>query len=457
MTAARVAVVGAGPAGIYATEALLEIGDVQVDVYDALPTPFGLVRYGVAPDHLKIKSIERTLRRILEHPSVRFIGNVRVGADVSADELRAAYDTVVYSFGAAADRRLGIPGEDLPGSVSATDFVAWYSGHPDAAIRELTLHARSVAVVGVGNVAVDVTRMLAKTDGDLESTDVPRHVLDTLRASAVTDIHVLGRRSAAHAKFTTKELRELGEIANADVIVDPAEVVAGQEWVEPTAAVRRNLEVLTEWSQREPHGRPRRIHFHFMVRPTAILGDTQVEAVRLEHTRFDAAGRLESAGRSEILEVQLVLRSAGYRGVPIPGLPFDPATGTIPNDAGRVLRDGKPSGGQQTREYVAGWAKRGPTGVIGTNRSDAADTVRSVAADWEADPPAARRRERDAAMPDPVERLSAAGVAVVPWDGWLAIEAAEQALGAQHGQERIKLPSRIDLLAAAGERDEQPV
>jgi ferredoxin--NADP+ reductase len=438
----RIAVVGAGPAGIYATEALIELGDVEVDVYDALPTPFGLVRYGVAPDHLKIKSIERTLRAVIEHPSARFVGNVRVGTDVTTDQLLVDYDAVVYSFGAAADRRLGIPGEDLPGSVSATDFVAWYSGHPDASIRELTLHARSVAVVGVGNVAVDVTRMLAKTDGDLASTDIPRHVLETLRASAVTDIHVLGRRSAAHAKFTTKELRELGELANADVLVDPAEVAAGQEWVEPTPAVRRNLDLLTEWSQREPQGRPRRIHFHFMVRPTALLGETKVEAVLLDHTQCDDAGRLESAGRQETLEAQLVLRSAGYRGVPIPGLPFDASTGTIPNDEGRVLRDGKPAPG----EYVAGWVKRGPTGVIGTNRSDAAETVRSMAADWAATGPRVVRLDDV----DPVARLIDAGVPVVRWDGWLAIEAAEQALGARHGHARIKLSDREDLLAAAG-------
>lgn len=440
----RVAVVGAGPAGIYATEALLQLGDVRVDVYDALPTPFGLVRYGVAPDHLKIKSIERTLRSVLEQPGARFVGNVRVGTDISTDELRTSYDAVVYAFGAAADRKLGIPGEDLSGSVSATDFVAWYSGHPDSAIRELTLQARSVVVVGVGNVAVDVTRMLAKTDSDLESTDIPRPVLDTLRRSAVTDIHVVGRRSAAHAKFTTKELRELGEIANADVVVDPDELAFGQEWVEPTPAVRRNLDVLTEWSQRPLHGRPRRIHFRFMLRPTALVGTGQVEAVLLERTRFDPAGRLESAGQQERLEAQMVLRSAGYRGVPIPGLPFDPDSGTIPNEAGRVQRDGVPAPG----EYVAGWAKRGPTGVIGTNRSDAAETVRAIAADRAIAPPRIRMDDRD-----PVDALVARGVPVVRWDGWLAIEAAEHALGAQHGQARIKLSDRADLLAAAGGRD----
>jgi ferredoxin/flavodoxin---NADP+ reductase len=440
----RVAIVGAGPAGIYATEALLADGDTSVDVYDALPTPFGLVRYGVAPDHLKIKSIERTLRDILEQPMVRFVGNVRVGADISVEELTACYDAVVYAFGAATDRKLGIPGEELPGSVSATDFVSWYSGHPDAAIRDMTLHARSVAVIGVGNVAVDVTRMLAKTDDDLESTDVPRQVLDTLRSSAVTDIHVLGRRSAAHAKFTTKELRELGEIANADVIVDADAVTEGQEWVEANASVRRNLEVLTGWAQRPPEGRPRRIHFRFMVRPIALLGTSRVEAVRLERTRFDEAGRLESADVFETLEAQLVLRSVGYRGVPIAGLPFDHGTGTIPNDAGRVLRDGVPA----PREYVVGWVKRGPTGVIGTNRSDAAETVRTMHADWAEHPLPLRPHDED-----PVERLRAAGVPLVLWDGWLAIEAAEQALGARHGQARIKLPDWDDLLGAAGVRE----
>jgi len=272
---------------------------------------------------------------------------------------------------------------------------------------------------------------------------VPRQVLDALRGSAVTDIHVLGRRSAAHAKFTTKELRELGEIANADVLVNAAEVSQGQEWAEPSAKVRRNLDVLTEWSQRSPQGRPRRIHFRFMVRPVALLGTSRVEAVRLERTRFDEAGRLESAGAFETLDCQLVLRSVGYRGVPIPGLPFDNDTGTIPNDAGRVLRDGSPAPG----EYVAGWVKRGPTGVIGTNRSDAAETVRSMQADWTAHPAESRRHDGD-----PVERLRAAGVPVVLWDGWLSIEAAEQALGARHGHASIKLPDRGDLLDAARTR-----
>jgi ferredoxin/flavodoxin---NADP+ reductase len=435
----RVAIVGAGPAGIYATEALLEAGDVNVDVFDALPTPFGLVRYGVAPDHLKIKSIERTLRKVLEQPTVRFVGNVNVGSDISLSELRTSYDAVIYAFGASRDRKLGIPGEDLPGSISATDFVAWYSGHPDATIRDITLHARSVVVVGVGNVAVDVTRMLAKTDGDLESTDVPRDVLDVLRRSAVTDIHVLGRRSAAHAKFTTKELRELGEIANADVLVDAEELSAGQEWAEAGASVRRNLDVLAEWAQRTPQGRPRRIHFRFMVRPTGLVGTTHVEAMQLERTRIEESGQLVGAGALENLETQLVLRSVGYRGVPLAGLPFDHDTGTIPNDAGRVLRDGTPAPG----EYVAGWVKRGPTGVIGTNRSDAAETVRSIQADWAAYPPEPRVGDDDL-----VERLRAGGVPVVLWDGWLAIEAAEQALGARHGHARIKLPDRGDLLAA---------
>ncbi len=431
----RVAVVGSGPAGIYAAEALIKRGGVHIDVFDALPAPFGLVRYGVAPDHTKIKSIEATLRRTLEDPAVRFIGNVMVGTDLTVADLRELYDAVVYAFGATVDRRLGVPGEDLTGSLSATDFVAWYSGHPDARIRELALHAHSVVVVGVGNVAVDVTRILAKSAAELRATDIPPDVLDVLERSTVEDIWVVGRRAAAHAKFTTKELRELGELANADVVVDPADLVldeAGKARYEHDSAVRRNVDVLREWSQRPVTGRPRRIHVRFLLRPRALLGGEHVTAARFEH-----------AGSGEPVDIpaQMVLRSIGYSAVPLSGVPFDRHTGTIPNEAGRVLRDERPAPG----EYTAGWIKRGPTGVIGTNRSDAAETVRSLLQDVDdglllpaADPDT-----------DVLDLLEKRGVEPVVWEGWLNIEHAEMRLGAAHGRQRAKIADRDELLAAA--------
>ncbi len=431
----RVAVVGSGPAGIYAAEALIKRDDVHIDVFDALPAPFGLVRYGVAPDHTKIKSIEATLRRTLEHPAVRFVGNVLVGVDLTVSDLRTLYDAVIYAFGATVDRRLDVPGEDLPGSLSATDFVAWYSGHPDARIRELTLHAQSVVVIGVGNVAVDVTRILAKSAVELRPTDIPPEVLDVLERSVVEDIWVVGRRDAAHAKFTTKELRELGELVNADVVVEPADLAldeAGEARYARDAAVRRNVDLLREWSQRPPAGRARRIHLRFLLRPRALLGDDHVTGARFEHA---------GSGAHVDLPAQMVLRSIGYRAVPLPDVPFDRHSGTIPNSAGRVLREGRPAAG----EYTAGWIKRGPTGVIGTNRSDAAETVRSLLEDIEN---GSLRPPRDTSV-DVLDLLEQRRVEPVVWEGWLNIEHAELRLGAAHGRDRAKISDRDELLAAA--------
>jgi ferredoxin--NADP+ reductase len=286
--------------------------------------------------------------------------------------------------------------------------------------------------------------MLAKTADDLHQTDVPHQVLEVLRSSAVSDIHLVGRRGAAQAKFTTKELRELGELANADVVVDPAELVldeSGQAAYDSDASVRRNVDVLTEWSSRAAAGRPRRIHVRFLLRPTALLGDDRVHAVQFERTRLNGTGGVTGTGETETIDAEMVLRSVGYRGVPIPGLPFDADSGTIPNDAGRVLRDGAPA----TGEYVAGWIKRGPTGVIGTNRSDAAETVRSLMEDVSTGTLDSRRTDPT----DVVSWLTERGVPVVPWRGWLAIEQAEIDLGDEHGRPRVKLNDRTALLSAA--------
>lgn len=437
------AIVGSGPAGVYAAAALARHGEVAVDVLDRLPAPYGLVRYGVAPDHEDIKSISATLRKVLEEPAVRFLGNIDVGREVTFEELHRYYDAVIVAAGAAVDRRLGIPGEDLPGSFSATDFVAWYSGHPDAPIDHFTLTARSVAVIGVGNVAIDVTRILAKSAEDLRGTDLPDHVLQVLEASVVEDIHLIGRRGPVQAKFTTRELRELGELADADVLVDPGELeldAASHERLEKEAVPRRNLKVLQDWAERQPAGRRRRVHVRFLLRPVQVLGDDRVGGLLLERTRLDGTGNATGTGAMSTVEAQMVLRSVGYRGLPLPGLPFDEAAGVIPNAGGRVLRAGVVVPG----EYVAGWIKRGPTGVIGTNKRDATETVAALLADAPSLPPAPVRD------PDALPQLLAQrAVNVVTWQGWGAIERAEEELGRLQGRERVKIAERAALLRAA--------
>ena len=440
MSALRVAVVGSGPAGVYAAAALTKAGDVAVDVLDRLPAPYGLVRYGVAPDHVKMKSVDAALSRILEDPAVRFLGNVEVGADLSLAELHTYYDAVVFATGAAVDRRLGVPGEDLPGSFSATDFVAWYSGHPDAELDRFTLHARDVVVIGVGNVAVDVARVLAKTSDVLRSTDVPGHVLDVLAASAVADVTMIGRRGPAQARFTTKELRELGELAGSDILVDPADLElspAEKAEVDADRTLRANLEVLEKWAARPPEGQPRRLRLRFWLRPVEVLGGDAVTGLRGERTALEG-GRLVGTGELLDLPAQMVLRSVGYRVVPPAGLPLDPDTGTVPHDAGRVLRDGVPVPGV----YVAGWLKRGPTGIIGTNKPDATETVRSLLEDTT---PRASERDPDAV----IATLAGRGVHPVPWAGWQAIDAAERALGAARDCVRVKIADRETLLRTA--------
>jgi ferredoxin--NADP+ reductase len=439
----RVAVIGSGPSGLYAADELSKHDAVSVDVVDRLPCPYGLLRYGVAPDHLKMKSLEITLRKILERPGVRFLGGVELGAGISVDELREYYDAVVYATGSSVDRRLSIPGEDLPGSFSATEFVAWYCGHPDAQVDAFTLDARSAVVIGVGNVAVDVVRILAKTAQELGVTDMPDHVLEVLDASAISDIYIVGRRGPAQAKFTTKELRELGELANADVVVDPAELVvdqAGRELAETSKTVRRNIETLQEWSTRPQQGRARRIHLRFLLAPMAVLGTGRVEALQCERTVLNGSGGVAGTGDTMTLEAQLLLRSVGYRGLPLPGVPFDERSGVIPHVAGRVQRNGS----TVTGEYVVGWIKRGPTGVIGTNKADAKETVEQLLLDLDTLPPA-RHREPDAI----IDRLAQRGVGVVTWAGWEAIDAAEQALGVAAGRTRIKIADREALLIAA--------
>lgn len=432
--------VGSGPAGVYATEALLDAG-VAVDVLDRLPAPFGLVRYGVAPDHLKIKSIAATLATVLADDRVRLFGNVEVGTDVTVPELRELYDGVLFANGASVDRRLGVEGEDVAGSFSATDFVSWYCGHPDAPVDRFTLAASSVAVIGAGNVAVDVARVLLRSADELRATDVPHHVVDVLAASAITDVHVVVRRGPTQTRISTVELRELGRVENADVVVDPASLI-----LEPDVEAgldspqRRNIATLREWSIRPVVGRPRRLHLHFHRRPVAVLGQGRVTGLELERTAPAPDGRVVGTGEHSVLPVQMVLRAVGYRGSPVPGMPFDTATGVIPNDGGRVLRDGVASPG----EYVAGWVKRGPTGVIGTNKHDARETVGALLADL---------ADRPTALPGATgslrELLLSRGVETVDWAGWKQIEAAEAQHGEAFGRDRVKISDRAALLAAA--------
>jgi len=439
----RVAVVGSGPAGIYAAGALAEHGGIAVDVLDQLPAPFGLVRYGVAPDHPKIRSVSRTLGDILQHPAVRFFGNVQVGRHLSVADLQRHYDAVVFAHGAAVDRRLGIAGEDLPGSVSATDFVAWYCGHPDVAPDRFVLDATSVAVIGVGNVAADVTRILARPVTDLHPTEMPAHVLRALETSAVRDVHLIGRRGPLQSKITIRELREIGALDDVDVLLDPRDLeldAATREHLDADPVLRRSWKVLQDWSTRAPTGASRRIHVRFLERPVEIIGEHRVAGLVLERNRPLPDGTVEGTGVMSVVAAQLVLRSIGYRGVPLPGLPFDQRAGVVPHDRGRVLEDGRPLPGQ----YVTGWIKRGPTGIIGTNKSDAHETVASLLEDLPGLPPAP---ERD---PDAIRDLLAGrGVTVVTWQDWESIERAEIALGQAQGRARATIPHRDDLLRAA--------
>jgi ferredoxin/flavodoxin---NADP+ reductase len=479
MRTLEVAVVGSGPAGLYTAEALVKQAaaldpprPIRVDVLDRLPTPYGLVRYGVAPDHKSIKSIAEYLRTVLEHDHVRFVGGVHLGDDVTRDDLLASYDAVVYATGAMRDRRLGIPGEDLPGSVAATDFVNWYCGHPDVDPGRFSLdNAESVAVIGVGNVAVDVARILAREPHELRETDVSQPVLDALMASKVREVHMIGRRGPAQAKFTTKELRELGELPGVDVVVETGE--ADLDAFDPTGEsarlaaqdrhVRGNYAVIKDWAERRPSGSGRRLTVRFWLRPVEIHGTERVSALTLERTRLDAAGKLIGTGETETLDVQMVLRSVGYQSVPLPGVPFDERSSIVPNVEGRVTG---PDGSALPGEYVAGWLKRGPTGVIGTNKSDAAQTVRALLADLAGGPgpddvplPRAGLLRYPEAAPEAEaqaasrfeELLAARGIQPVSYEDWLRIEAAERELAASLGRgARVKLPSREHLDRACG-------
>jgi ferredoxin/flavodoxin---NADP+ reductase len=437
-----VAVVGSGPAGFYAADALLKSEDpaVEVDVIDRLPTPWGLVRLGVAPDHENIKAVSRAFEKTASRPGFRFFGNVEVGRDVSHAELLSCYDAVVYTVGAQTDRRLGIDGEDLPGSWPATAFVAWYNGHPDFQELEFDLAGERAVVIGNGNVAVDVARMLALTPEELAPTDTTNAAIDAFSSAGIREIVMFGRRGPAQAAFTTPELIELGELAGADVIVDPADL----EGAEPTDTnSERNLAVLREYAARvreyaarEPAGKPRRLVMRFLGSPLRILGDERVEAIEIVRNELVSAnGRIVArpTAETETIPCGIVLRSVGYKGVELPGVPFDEGAGTMPNAAGRVQ--------DVERTYCAGWIKRGPSGVIGTNKKDATETIEALLTDARA---GRLTRARNSPLLD--DLLSERGVDFVSYDGWQAIDAAERSAGEPLGRPRVKLHTWEKLL-----------
>jgi ferredoxin--NADP+ reductase len=400
---------------------------------ERLPTPWGLVRLGVAPDHPKLKSVSRAFERIAERPGFRFLGNVEFGRDLQHADLVRLYDAVIYAVGAQTDRRLGIPGENLPGSWAATEFVAWYNGHPDFQELDFDLSVDRAVVIGNGNVALDLARMLALTQEELAPTDATDASIAAIAGSPIREIVVVGRRGPAQAAFTTPELQEMGELAGADVVVDPADLAGAQPH---GTNAERNVAVLHELAARAPEGKPRRVVFRFFESPVAILGDERVEGVELVRNELDANERAVPTDQHETLSCGLVFRSVGYLGVELPGLPFDARSGTIPNQGGRI----------EPGVYCAGWIKRGPTGVIGTNKKDATETVELLLEDVAAGrlPP---KPDASAAAVDSL--LAERGVQVVEYGGWTAIDEAERAAGEKAGRPRVKLCTWDDLLDAA--------
>ncbi|MHA3703006.1 FAD-dependent oxidoreductase [Jatrophihabitans sp. YIM 134969] len=448
----RIAVVGAGPAGLYCLPPLLADDRVEaVDVFDALPAPYGLVRYGVAADHAKTKRVAKVLARELERDQVRFFGNVVLGRDVHLADLRQHYDAVVVATGASHDRRLDVPGADLPGSHGAAEFVAWYSGHPDAGAEISLQRGSSAVVIGAGNVALDVTRILAKTSDELAVTDMPDDVIGQLAASTVTDVHVVIRRGPADVKFSAPELRELGRLENATVVIDPDDLDLDPRSVAATETSREAataVKVFRGWLEEAAArpGLPRRVHLHFWCTPQRLLGESEVTGVEVSRRRPPADGS-EIVPETSVIPASLVLRAIGYQPDALPEVPFDPDRCIVPNDLGRVLTttDGERVSGL----YVSGWVKRGPTGVIGTNRSDAMETSTALLQDL-SDLPA--RPVEDAA--GIVALLLARGVQVVDWGGWLRLEQHEASLGVPRGAESVKVARREAMLAATREVEE---
>ncbi|MDX2136604.1 MAG: FAD-dependent oxidoreductase [Chloroflexota bacterium] len=450
----RVAIIGSGPSGFYAAERLeKETGlQVEIDMYDRLPVPYGLVRGGVAPDHAKIKSVTKVYDKIAADGRFAFYGNVTFGLDLTLDDLAQYYHAVIFAVGAQSDRRMNIPGEDLPGSHAATEFVGWYNAHPDYRDLSFDLSQERVAIIGNGNVAMDVARILAKTPPELESTDIADHALEALRGSCVREIYVLGRRGPAQAAFTNPEIKELGELEDAEIVVDPTEAALDDlsraaVASENDRSTLRNIEILTEYSLRQPERKSRRIIMRFLVSPVELIGTERVEAIKLVRNVLvqadDGSLRARATDETETIPVGLVFRSIGYKGVALPGVPFDDRAGVIPNMQGRVIDP-------QTKAavpglYAVGWIKRGPSGVIGTNKQDAVETVERLLEDARTGQLLAPVQSERAAIE---ALLHTRGVNYDTYADWQALDALEQANGQALGRPRLKF-SRVDEMLEA--------
>jgi ferredoxin--NADP+ reductase len=448
----RVAVVGSGPSGFYAAEALFAAGvPVLVDMYESLPAPFGLVRYGVAPDHPKIKNIISRYEKAAANPSFAFFGNVQVGRDIAVEEMRRYYDAILFANGAQTDRRLGIPGEDLVGSYTATEFVAWYNGHPEYRDRGFDLSHECAVVIGQGNVAVDVARILAKTVDELKTTDIAAHALEALAESKVREVRMIGRRGPVQAAFTPPELKELGELADCDTVVDPGELILNDasraelevlKWRE----AQKNYDLLTELAARPPSGKSRRLLIQFCRGPAELRGAHRLEGVVLERNALagePGAQKAKGTGVKEVVSCGALFRSVGYRGVAMPGVPFDEKGGVMPNLGGRVTRDGAPVPGL----YAAGWIKRGPSGIIGTNKPCSFETVKALIADVPS-LPRCSEPSREAVL----ALIASRGTRVVSYADWRRIDAAEVARGAAAGKPREKFVTVGEMLRVVGAR-----
>ncbi|QGH70455.1 FAD-dependent oxidoreductase [Pseudactinotalea sp. HY158] len=453
----RVAVVGAGPAGIYAADILSKADvDASIDLFERLPAPYGLVRYGVAPDHPRIKGIILALYKVLQRGDIRLLGNVDYGTDLTAADLREHYDAVIFSTGAIRDADLNIPGVDLPGSYGAADFVSWYDGHPDVS-RTWPLEATEVAVLGAGNVALDVARILAKHPEDLMVTEIPENVEEGLRANPVTDVHLFGRRGPAQAKFTPLELRELGQVPDVDVVVYPEDFdfdEGSEQAIRASNQTKQVVKTLTDWTLRDPAEMTasRRVHLHFLHSPAEVLGTDRVTGLRTERTELAGDGSVRGTGRFEDFEVQAVYRAVGYFGSPLPGVPYDAVAGVIPNDGGRIIGD---DGRAVPGMYATGWIKRGPIGLIGSTKSDAAETIRNLLEEFADGRRTASERDPDAIL----RKLEADGVPFTTWHGWELLDTYERALGEQAGRDRVKVVSREEMTQisrADREHAEQP-
>jgi ferredoxin--NADP+ reductase len=443
----RVAIVGSGPSGFYAAAPLQKCGhSVTIDMYDRLPAPYGLVRGGVAPDHPKIRSVSKVYEKIAETPGFTFMGNVHIGTDVTIETLKKHYDAIILTYGAETDRRLGIPGEDLPGSHTATSFVGWYNGHPDYRELHFDLSQENVAVIGLGNVAMDVARILAKTPDELKETDIAQHALDALAESKVKNIFVIGRRGPVQSAFTNAEIKEMGHLAACDPVLGPGELDLGHLDLleaEQDNSAARNLEILQEFAERVPsEDKPRRMHFKFLRSPVELRGDGHLQTMVLEKNRLEGdepfKQKARGTGEFEELPIGLVFRSIGYKGLPIPGVPFDDRAGVVPNEEGRVTENGAVVPGL----YVGGWIKRGPSGVIGTNKPDSLETVNHLIEDIASLPPCPEPST------EPIRQaLAAAGVRVVSFADWKKIDAAEVEAGARVGKPRERFTRVSEMLA----------